>query len=194
MILLQHPQGIRLGSLFELLEQRYKNGCFYIDGRPLYEGSGYRRVRTEILAVLEKFTILVLRGRHGSNLLLTLNSDKRTITQKQLSSVLRFAKECSNSQAKEPRIAAKIKKVFAMYPKVCKRVENEAAQNKQEIHDYCPNQTLLHAEGTLSNEGPRLPKAPVWATKPLPPNGPHLGAAPNSTHRVGGKVGLNWRN
>ena len=127
-ILHQHPMGIRLYRLFECLEQIYKNGCFYIEGRPLHKGSGYRRVRTEILTVLQQFAILSTKGENGSGLLLILNKDIRVITQLQLDSVLKFAKECSNSQAAEPRIAAKIKKVFEMYPKICRKLDDEAGE------------------------------------------------------------------
>ena len=51
-ILYQHPWGIKIHKLFELLELKFKNGHFYKAGRPLYNGSGYRRVRTEVLTIL----------------------------------------------------------------------------------------------------------------------------------------------
>lgn len=42
--------------------------------------------------------------------------------------MLKYTKEKSNSQATEPRIAPKIKKVFTEYPKIYKRLESEASQ------------------------------------------------------------------
>ena len=51
-ILFMYPSGIKIQKLFEHLEHRFKNGYFYKEGRPLYGGSGYKRVRTEILTVL----------------------------------------------------------------------------------------------------------------------------------------------
>ena len=65
-------------------------------------------------------------GPNGKKQTLMLNRDKRTITLQRLNSVLRTAKENSNSQATEPRIVAKIKKVFVEYPKIYRRLEFEA--------------------------------------------------------------------
>ena len=132
-ILYQHPKGIIFFKLFKLLESRFKNGCFYVDGRPLHEGSGYRRVRTEILTVLQQFAVLSTIGANGPHQLLILDRDKRAITQQQLRSVLKFTEECSNSRAAEPRIAAKIRKVFVEYPKICQRLENEAAKKMRSM-------------------------------------------------------------
>ena len=63
-----------------------------------------------------------------------LNTDKRTITQDQLDIVLRDTIDKSTSKLKEPRIIAKIKKVYVEYPKIYVRLLNEAAQKRRCIH------------------------------------------------------------
>ena len=90
-------------------------------------------MRTEILTVLQQFAILSTKGANGSGQLLIINTDIRIITKPQLNNVLRFAKENSNSQATEPRIAAKIKKVFAMYPKICRKLDDEAGDKLRKM-------------------------------------------------------------
>ena len=46
---------------------------------------------------------------------------------------MRIAKENSNSQATEPRIIAKIKKVFYMYPKIYRELEGEACRKLRNL-------------------------------------------------------------